>query len=234
MALKRKKPVRLLLILVLTLLIVLSLLSARVTSETYSQLHHLHIGSGLGDRFFDIIHEWSSSSAKTNTIANVSNRDVINVPPQEKTKTSLDERDSAKKTAPAGKARAERFPWFVNESSRHPEAVHHVVFVKVGLTLVLVASCLAGSLLLFYVQSCVIYVKLRPFLSRSLSVYYYYYYCCCCCCCCCCCYYYYYYIAPFNRNGWLAVKHQLTYLLPPPPPPTTTAAAAATTNRYNQ
>jgi len=137
MALTTKKPVQLLLILVLTSLIVFYLLSARVTSGTYSQVHHLHIGSGLGNRFFDIIHEWSSSSAKMNTIADVSNRDVIKVPPQEKTKTSLDEGDSAKKTTPVGKARAERFLWFVNESSRHPEEGHHVVFVKVSLILVL-------------------------------------------------------------------------------------------------
>ena len=48
---------------------------------------------------------------------------------------SPSERKNGSEAAPqAGRAVAERFPWFVNESSRHPDEVHHVVFVKVGLT----------------------------------------------------------------------------------------------------
>ena len=47
---------------------------------------------------------------------------------------SPSERKNGSQAAPqAGRAVAERFPWFVNESSRHPDEVHHVVFVKVGL-----------------------------------------------------------------------------------------------------
>ena len=59
---------------------------------------------------------------------------------------SPSERKNGSEAAPqAGRAVAERFPWFVNESSRHPEEVHHVVFVKVGLTPAFCCLQLAAS-----------------------------------------------------------------------------------------
>ena len=146
MAFKEKKTLRVLCILVLTSALVL------YTLHTYTPWQQLPVGSGFGDGSLDVIHKQSSNSAngiQNNTEAHFFNRSVGITTTHRRQKPSISTTSQKRILPPRGKlkngtetgtqvtAKAERYPWYVNESSRHPEEVHHVVFVKVSLILVL-------------------------------------------------------------------------------------------------
>ena len=152
MAFKDKKIPWVLCILVLTSVLILYTLSDGVTSHTYSPWQQLPVGSGFGDGSLDVIHKQSSNSAngiQNNTEAHFFNRSVGITTTHRRQKPSISTTSQKRILPPRGKlkngtetgtqvtAKAERYPWYVNESSRHPEEVHHVVFVKVSLILVL-------------------------------------------------------------------------------------------------